>query len=95
MRGGQWESLPPEPPVADTPGPERFLITAQKPNYLHCQAVGTGPLQPPPSLPKVCIFICLHFLTASHSDLQWALKCHAVSLSLTLLEEGRLRPRGP
>lgn len=29
--------LPQSPlrPEADTPGPERFLITAQKPNYLH------------------------------------------------------------
>lgn len=30
---------------ADTPGPERFLITAQEPNYLH--ALGRGDLGPP------------------------------------------------
>ena len=31
---------------AVTPGPERFLITAQKPNYLH--ALGRGGLQGSP-----------------------------------------------
>lgn len=61
---------------AVTPGPERFLITAQEPNYLH--ALGRGdsraPQGPNPGLSSatplgtacgLCTFICLRLHMAS------------------------------
>lgn len=45
---------------ADTPGPERFLITAQEPNYLHHWAVGTGASSAPPKPDPEQRLWCLH-----------------------------------
>lgn len=61
---------------ADTPGPERFLITAQEPNYLHALASGDSELPRaltqasvlPTPLSRgfgLCIFICLYLHIAS------------------------------
>lgn len=62
-------------PEADTPGPERFLITAQEPNYLHAlgsrdlglpQGPNTGLCSPAPSTGySLCVSICLHLRIAS------------------------------
>lgn len=38
---------------ADTPGPERFLITAQEPNYL--QVLGSGDWGLPRALPQASV----------------------------------------
>lgn len=61
---------------ADTPDPERFLITAQEPNYPH--ALASGDSEPPRALTQalvlptppsrgfcLCIFICLYLHIAS------------------------------
>lgn len=75
---------------ADTPGPERFLITAQEPNYLHAlgsgdsglpQGPNTGlcppaPAPPPAQAASFAWPFAYIYIQPLSTDLQWPLQNH-------------------